>query len=169
MIYYLVTLIVIILDRISKWLVVKNLELYQTVPVIGNFFMITSHRNTGAAFSILENQRLFFIVITIVIAAGLIWYLYKLIRQGERKLLPFALSMVLGGAIGNLIDRIATGQVVDFLQFHFKFTLATWHIDYIFAVFNLADSSIFIGVVLIFIDSLIHAKKEEQRINSNEA
>lgn len=169
MIYYLIALAVIGLDRISKWLIVHKLDLYESIPVMGNFFMITSHRNRGAAFGILQNKQWFFLVITVIIVAGIIWYLNKWMRQSDKKLLCTSLSLILGGAVGNFIDRASTGEVVDFLQFHFHFTLFGRVIDYIYPIFNVADSSIFIGVALIFVDSLLSWRKEKENFIQDEA
>ncbi len=131
--------------------------LTEQIPVIGNFFLITSHRNRGAAFGILENQRWFFIIVTTIVVIGIIWYLQKVMKTNN-KLLPLALSLVLGGAIGNFIDRILTGEVVDFLQFNFG--------SYEFPIFNVADSCIVIGVGLIILDSLLDMKRNPVNPNT---
>lgn len=144
MVYYLIALIAFLVDQGTKYLIATKLELGDQIPVIGNFFLITSHRNRGAAFGILQGQQWFFILVTVVVVAGIVWYMNKV--KGTRKLLPVALSLVLGGAIGNFLDRILTGEVVDFLQFNFG--------SYTFPIFNVADSCIVIGVALIILDSL---------------
>ncbi|KAA9007584.1 lipoprotein signal peptidase [Paenibacillus spiritus] len=145
MVYYVIALIVFLLDQGSKYLIAHRLELNEQIPVLGNFFLITSHRNTGAAFSILQNQRWFLIAVTVVVAIGIVWYLNK--TRKTRKLLPTALALVLGGAIGNFLDRAMTGEVVDFLQFNFG--------SYTFPIFNFADSCIVVGVALIILDALL--------------
>lgn len=167
MIYYLIAAVVFILDQVSKRYIVKNLTLSESRQVIGEFFQITSHRNRGAAFGILEDARWFFLTITVVVVVGLIWYLRKMIREGKR-LLPVALGLLLGGALGNFIDRARFGEVVDFLQFRFQFSFFGQPIDYTFAIFNLADSAISIGVALIVIDSLL-AWRKERRGKSDES
>lgn len=167
MFYFVIALIVFLLDQGSKWLIVNKMSLYESRPVIGEFFQITSHRNTGAAFSILEGQRWFFLSITVVVVTGIIWYLLKMIKD-KRKLLSWALSLLLGGAVGNFLDRALTGEVVDFLQFRFQFSLFGKAIDYTFAIFNLADSAIVIGVSLIFLDA-IRSWLQERRGNANES
>jgi signal peptidase II len=167
LIYYAVALLIIIIDQVSKWLIVQNLSLYETVSVIGHFFMITSHRNSGAAFSILEGQQWFFYIITTVVVVGMIWYMQKVQRE-KKRLLAVAIGFLLGGALGNFIDRVLYGEVVDFLQFNFKFSLFGKAIDYTFAIFNIADTSITIGVVLIFIDAL-RGWLKERRGKSNES
>ncbi|MFP4975684.1 signal peptidase II [Paenibacillus sp. CN-4] len=144
MVYYLIALIVFLIDQGTKYLIATRLELGEQIPVIGDFFLITSHRNTGAAFGILEGKRWFFIVITVIVVCGIVWYLNK--SKDSRKLLPTALGLVLGGAVGNFLDRALTGEVVDFLQFNFG--------SYTFPIFNVADSCIVIGVGLIILDSL---------------
>ncbi|MFE5319848.1 signal peptidase II [Paenibacillus sp. NPDC056579] len=161
MIYYIYAVIVLILDQVTKWLIVNNMTIGESRPVIGEFFQITSHRNRGAAFGILQDQRWFFIVITIIIAAGVIWYLQKTRKEG-RKLLPFALGLLLGGALGNFIDRALFGEVVDFLQFRFQFNWFGTHVDYTYPIFNVADSAIVVGVILIFVDSLISWRNEKK-------
>lgn len=161
MIYFILAFVVLVLDQISKWFIVNRMDLYESRPVIGEFFQITSHRNTGAAFSILEGQRWFFLIITTVITAGIVWYIRRTIRSGKR-LLSTALALLLGGAIGNFVDRALFGEVVDFLQFRFQFNWFGKAVDYTFPIFNLADSSIVIGVGLIFLDTLIEWRKEKR-------
>lgn len=153
-IYYLIAFIVFVIDQLTKYVIATKLELWDQISVIGNFFLITSHRNTGAAFGILENQRYFFIIITIVVVIGIVWYIQKMKNTGN-KLLPFALSLVLGGALGNFLDRALTGEVVDFLQFNFG--------TYTFPIFNIADSCIVIGVALIIIDSFREMSLEKKQ------
>ena len=158
MVYYLIALIVFLIDQGTKYLISTRLELHEQISVIGNFFLITSHRNRGAAFSILQDQRWFFIIITVVVVVGIIWYLNK--ARTNRKLLPLALSLVLGGAIGNFLDRLVSGEVVDFLMFSFG--------SYTFPIFNVADSSIVIGVALIILDSLRDLKGGEEVLDVKE-
>lgn len=166
LIYYLIAIIVIAVDQFSKWLIVTNMEIGDTIPVLGEFFQITSHRNTGAAFGILEGQRWFFIVTTSVVVVAVIIYLTRLIKE-KKRFLPIALGLLLGGAIGNFIDRLLFGEVVDFLKFRFQFNLFGNWVDYTFAIFNIADSAIVIGVFLIIADSFLSWRKE--RIDSNKA
>ncbi|BFH12911.1 lipoprotein signal peptidase [Paenibacillus dendritiformis] len=161
--YYLIALIVFLIDQGTKWVIATRLTLYEQIPVIGNFFLITSHRNTGAAFSILEDQRWFFVIVTIVVAIGIIWYMYK-IRHQQGHILPIGLSLILGGALGNFLDRLLTGEVVDFLQFNFG--------TYTFPIFNVADMGITIGVGLVLLDAMLSVKREkalEAEIQRHEA
>ncbi|MEC0210586.1 signal peptidase II [Paenibacillus ehimensis] len=164
--YYIYAFIVLLLDQATKWLIVSRLELGESRSVIGDFFQITSHRNAGAAFGILQNQRWFFLVITVLVAVGVIWYLQKTRKEGK-KLLPFALSLLLGGALGNFIDRALFGEVVDFLDFHFRFSFFGLPVDYPFPIFNVADSAIVVGVALIFLDSLISWRQESKQNAAN--
>jgi len=148
--YYLIALIVIGIDQLTKWIIVENMELQEHIPIIENFFSLTSHRNSGAAWGILEGQMIFFYIITTVVIIGIIYYLQK--YGSESKLLAISLSFILGGAIGNFIDRIFRKEVVDFLDF----TIFTY--DY--PIFNIADSSLVIGVILIIIATFIDEKKK---------
>ncbi|MGE7826262.1 signal peptidase II [Paenibacillus sp. NPDC093718] len=157
MVYYLIAFVLFLIDQGTKFLIAKNLELYEQIPVIGDFFLITSSRNRGAAFGILQDQLWFFIIVTLIVVGGIIWYLRKVSKEG-RKLLPTALALVLGGALGNFIDRLLMGEVVDFLQFNFG--------SYTFPIFNIADSCIVIGVGLIILDTLLEGRREKIKTTS---
>lgn len=138
--------VIIALDQLSKWYMASWLALYETVPVMPNFNFTMAH-NHGAAFSFLAQaggwQRWFFIVLALVISAVLVVWLAKL--KPHAKLEAFSLSLILGGAIGNVIDRIIHGYVIDFLDVY----IGTSH----WPAFNIADSAICIGAVLLIIDS----------------
>lgn len=151
--YYLISIIVLIVDYITKKLIATKLVIGEEISVIGNFFLITSHRNRGAAFGILQEQRTFFIIITMVIVAGLIWYIH-MVRKTAKPWLLVGLTLVLGGAIGNFIDRARFGEVVDFFKFNFG--------SYTFPIFNVADSAIVVGVALILIDTLLASRDEKK-------
>ncbi|MGO4549077.1 signal peptidase II [Paenibacillus sp. 2TAB23] len=157
--YYWIAVLVFILDFVTKRLIETKLEIMEQISVIGNFFLITSHRNRGAAFGILQEQRIFFIIITIVIVSGLIWYIQAM-RKTAKPWLLIGLGLVLGGAIGNFLDRLRFGEVTDFLQFNFG--------SYSFPIFNVADSGIVCGVALILIDTLLSAKDEKNRSQNGE-
>ncbi|MBG9944913.1 signal peptidase II [Brevibacillus formosus] len=145
--YYLIAAVIIALDQFTKYLVVKYMELGESIPLIADVFHLTSHRNMGAAFGILQNQRWFFIVITTVVVIGIVISLIRLGKKQPRASL--ALSLVLGGAVGNFIDRAMSGQVVDFLDF----TLIN------FPIFNVADMAITIGVGILLLDVFLDGKK----------
>lgn len=153
--YYLLALIVLVLDFVTKKMVATKMVLGEEISVIGNFFLITSHRNRGAAFGILQEQRTFFIIITTVILIGLITYI-QLMRKTGKPILLTGLGLVLGGAVGNFIDRVRFGEVVDFAKFNFG--------DYTFPIFNVADSGIVIGVGLILLDTLLSAREEKKKM-----
>ncbi|MEW9676546.1 signal peptidase II [Lentibacillus sp. L22] len=148
--YYLIALVVIGVDQLTKWLIVKNMELYEQIPIINDFFYITSHRNRGAAWGILQDQMIFFYIITVVVVVGVIFYLHKFGKDSP--LLAVSLSLILGGAIGNFIDRIFRQEVVDFLDFTI--------FRYDFPIFNVADSCLCIGVILVLIATFIDEKKK---------
>jgi signal peptidase II len=148
--YYLLALLMLVVDQATKWMIVKKMDLGQSIPVIDQVLYITSHRNRGAAFGILQDQRYFFIIITIVVVGAVIYYLQK---HATDKLLKTALALVLGGALGNFIDRLLRGEVVDFVDVYIG--------SYDFPIFNVADSALVIGVGLIFIQSFMESKQKE--------
>lgn len=148
MFYYLISLLILIIDQWSKWAIVKYMDLYESIPIIEGWLHITSTRNRGAAFSILQNQRWFFITLTVIVSLFIIYYIYRIYKT--EKWYALAFSLILGGAVGNLIDRILTGEVVDFIDVRI--------IN--FAVFNLADSAIVIGTGLMLIGILFSNKIE---------
>jgi signal peptidase II len=154
-VFFIIAVVVLLLDQLSKWAVIENMELSQSIPLIPDWFYFTSHRNPGAAFGILANQRWFFIVTTIIVVIGIIWYLFKINNDPDRRLFAYALSLILGGAVGNFVDRLAYGHVVDFLDFH--------HGDFYYPIFNIADSAIVLGVSLIFLDTLLVWRKEKKQ------
>ena len=150
------SLLAVVLDQASKWAVDSSMQLYQSIPLVP-YFNLTYVRNTGAAFSFLSDaggwQRWFFAGLAIFISIVIAVWLARL-KQHET-LLAVALSLVLGGAIGNLIDRLAYGYVIDFLDVYYQ----TWH----WPAFNVADSAITLGVVLMLLESfdLVGSKKSD--------
>jgi signal peptidase II len=141
------SLFIVVFDQATKFLVTRFLELYDSVVVLPSVLNFTLLHNTGAAFSLLANasgwQRGFFITLGIVVSVALVVWLWRLPR-GE-KFLPLALSLIIGGAIGNVIDRIAHGYVIDFIHAHWG--------DAYFPAFNIADSAITIGAALLIFDA----------------
>lgn len=153
MIYYGIALAVILVDQFTKWLIVTYMEYGDSISVIQDVLYITSHRNRGAAWGMLQNQMWFFYLITIVFVIAIVYYLKKF---GKRdKLLGVALGLILGGALGNFIDRVFRKEVVDFIH--------TYIFSYNFPVFNVADSSLCIGVALLFIQTLMEGKKAKEQ------
>ena len=142
------SVLVIVLDQATKYLAEVLLVMHQPVPVLPSFNLLLTY-NTGAAFSFLAHaggwQRWFFLVLGLVVSIGLIVWLRRL--KPEQKWLALALALILGGAVGNLIDRIWLGQVIDFIQLYYD----RWY----FPAFNVADSAISIGAVLLALDSLL--------------
>ncbi|BDG35071.1 signal peptidase II [Saccharococcus caldoxylosilyticus] len=151
-IYYIIALAVIAIDQWTKWLIVKYMRLGESIPIIPNVLYITSHRNRGAAWGILQGQFWLFYLITVIVVIGLIVYIQRLPR-GER-LFGVALGLMLGGAIGNFIDRLFRKEVVDFIHAYIG--------TYSFPVFNIADSALTIGVALLFIKMFFFATSEKE-------
>lgn len=147
---YFITVSIIVIDQITKYLVATYMELGEKIIVIPDFFTITSHRNTGAAFSILEGKMDFLLIVT-VFALGFFIYLIEQYRHSN-KWLTIALAVMLGGAIGNFIDRLFTGEVVDFFAFQFG--------NYHFAIFNVADIALSLGVVAFAILLIFTSERE---------
>ncbi|MBF0710197.1 MULTISPECIES: signal peptidase II [unclassified Gemella] len=142
LVIFALVFIFVIIDQVSKYFVVKDMVIGQQIEVVNNFFYLTSHRNRGAAWGILQDSRLFFIVVTTIIILALFLYILKNksdLRLGEKILF----SLILGGSIGNFIDRIRNGEVVDFFDFKI------W--SYNFPIFNFADIFICIGVGILLI------------------
>ncbi|MFD3448065.1 signal peptidase II [Microbacteriaceae bacterium 4G12] len=152
MIYYLIALIIIAIDQVTKWLIVQNMEVGQSIPIINDVLYITSHRNTGAAWGILEGKMWFFYMITVIFVMAVVFYIQKYSKQD--KLLGISLGLILGGAIGNFIDRVFRKEVVDFIH--------TYIFSYNFPVFNVADSALCVGVALILIQTLFEGKKVKE-------
>lgn len=152
---YLVSFVIVVLDQITKLLADANLILNQSKIEVFSWFNITLHYNPGAAFSFLSDaggwQRWFFTIISLVVSVILCVWLYRLSR--EEKLLSWSLALILGGAVGNLIDRVAYGHVIDFIQWHYKGSY--------FPTFNIADAAISVGAALLLI-STFQAEKPKQ-------
>lgn len=149
------SLLVLVLDQISKVAAIRLLELHRPVPVVPTFDLMLTY-NTGAAFSLLSDaggwQRWFFIVLAVVVSGVLLRWLWTLPRA--ERWLALSLSLILGGALGNLIDRLfRDGRVVDFLYFHYQ--------DFHWPAFNLADSAISVGAVLMVLHALFGQQPEE--------
>ena len=142
------------LDRLTKVLAVRHLQLWESVPVIKGYFDITLVHNTGAAFGFMavarQSLRLPFLLITAGLAVALLLYFIKR-TDGHETLTLFALAMVVGGAAGNMADRIAYGYVIDFID---------WHAGelYHWPAFNIADSGITVGVFFLAYEFLIKKK-----------
>jgi len=149
MIWALIILVGFSLDRLSKFWVLDSL-VGNPITVVKNFFYLRHLENEGAAFSILQGKTLLLIIMVSLVALALIYYLVK----NKSKFLRATLSLILGGALGNLYDRIFNkGSVIDFLEFHFG--------SYIFPTFNLADTFVVIGTILLAIYVLFIYKEDK--------
>lgn len=156
--YLIVSLTIIILDAASKWLVSSSIGLHDTVPLIPNLFQLVHVRNTGAAFGIGANAESRIVPLALnmgAIAVFCIVVVYALRTAVTDRLLQIGLHLILGGAIGNLVDRFRFGYVVDFLDVYVKVGGREHH----WPAFNVADSAICIGIALLFLD--MRKKPEE--------
>lgn len=149
--WILITGAVIVLDQASKWLAVKYLIPIETLPIIKDALHLTYVENPGAAFGMMKNSRWIFLVVSSVAIVGIIIYLIKF--APKNKLCQLSLAFILGGGIGNMIDRLALGYVVDFIDFRL--------IN--FAVFNVADSFVCVGAALLIIYVLFIEGKDNQK------
>jgi len=135
---FVIAAVIIAIDQATKYMVTSLMELGESIPVVNNFLYITYVRNPGAAFGMLPYQTLFFVIITAVVVAFIIFY-YRTLSE-DHFWLRLGLALQLGGAIGNLIDRLRGGYVIDFINF------TVWP-----PVFNIADSAIVVGIAIFII------------------
>ena len=154
-----VALLVILADQATKWAIIEWVRLYDRVP-INDFINLTHQRNTGAAFSFLADaggwQRWFFVVLSTVVSCVIAVWIWRIRFEGPA-ILAAGLALVLGGAIGNLIDRIRFGYVTDFIQVYLGETIGY------FPSFNVADSAITVGAALLIIDALFFSGRSEKK------
>ena len=150
--------IILLVDQFTKVLIVGYYQLGDSTPVTSFFNIVRAH-NPGAAFSFLANesgwQRWFFTGLGCVAAGIIIWMLKS---HPTQKLFSFAMACILGGAIGNVIDRMVYGYVIDFLDFHWSWMAPMFHGGH-FPAFNVADSAISIGAVCLILDELLRVKR----------
>ena len=150
------SLLVFVVDQASKFYFDNALSMYQQIVIIPDYFSWTLAYNTGAAFSFLADadgwQRWFFAAIALVVSGVLVVWLKRL--KADETWLALALALVLGGALGNLFDRVAYGHVIDFILVH-------WQNRWYFPAFNLADSAITVGAILLALDMFKSQKSEE--------
>jgi signal peptidase II len=147
-----VSLLVLVLDQATKLYIDRSMALHSSIAVIENFFSITYLRNKGAAFGILANSpyRLPFFLMVSAVAACVIIVVIKKLREDQR-LAAISLSLIFSGAVGNLIDRVRLGEVIDFLDAH-------WY-NHHWPAFNIADSAICVGVFLLVIDMYLDERR----------
>lgn len=148
----------VVLDQLTKYIAEAELLLHQPVAIFPSF-NFTLMYNKGAAFSFLSDaggwQRILFVTLSTVISIFLFFWLKQISKdekQKDNRVLPIAIAFILGGAIGNLIDRALTGEVVDFIQVYYS--------TYYFPAFNIADSAITVGAGLLILDMLLEYKRE---------
>ncbi|MFO7315469.1 MAG: signal peptidase II [Bacilli bacterium] len=141
--YYSLALFVIIMDQLTKWFIVKNMEVGDRIAIWDPWLGILSHRNRGAAWGMLQGQMWIFYLVTLIVVIAVIYYFHK---EGKNKpLLGISLMILLGGAIGNFIDRVFRGEVVDFIDVFIPI------INYDFPIFNVADAALTISVIMLII------------------
>jgi signal peptidase II len=155
-------LIIISLDQWTKGLIVKEVPLHRAIEVIPGFFNITHVRNTGGAFGIFGGERggfgsFLFMLFSLIATGGIIFFFIK-VKENEKNL-ALSFSLVLSGAIGNLIDRFRYGEVVDFLEVY----LSSFH----WPSFNIADSAISTGIGLLALELLVLDRKKKDPIKNN--
>ncbi|AFJ55946.1 MAG: signal peptidase II [Pseudomonadales bacterium RIFCSPLOWO2_12_60_38] len=157
--WLVLSLLVLVIDQVSKAHFEGSLEMFQQIVVIPDYFSWTLAYNTGAAFSFLADgggwQRWLFALIAVVVSAVLVVWLKRLGRDDTW--LAIALALVLGGALGNLYDRIALGHVIDFILVH-------WQNRHYFPAFNFADSAITVGAIMLALD-MFKSKKTGETVN----
>ena len=159
MFWIIISILIVGIDQLTKYIVVNNIELNQSIPVIDQFFYLTLHKNPGAAWGILQNGRLFFIIAIPVISAFVVYFMIKY----NNRFLRFSLALILGGAAGNYIDRLLEGKVTDFLLFYFG--------SYAFPIFNVADMAVTCGTILLAVYMLFIYKepgKNQDEVKNDE-
>ena len=148
-----VALIILLLDQASKWMVITHIEAHQTLSVIPGFFHLVLVKNRGMAFGIFSHTRsgfyYYFLLFTTIGATGVILFFFFWIK-GDKRWLTIGLSLIFGGALGNLVDRVRLGYVIDFLDFFLK--------GYHWPAFNVADSAVTVGTFWLLFN-IIQGKK----------
>jgi signal peptidase II len=151
-------LLVLLADQLTKTLIIGSFQLGDSRTLTSYFNLVRVH-NSGAAFSFLSSasgwQRWFFVGLGLVATVAIVWMLK---RHGSQRLFSFALSMILGGALGNVIDRLLHGHVIDFLQFHWDWLSPVFAGGY-FPSFNVADSAITLGAICLILDELLRVQR----------
>ena len=155
-IWMIVAFVVVIADQVTKWAIIQHIQYGGSVPTSFSFLNLVHQQNKGAAWSFLADaggwQRYFFIVLATVVSGVIGVWLWRIRNEGPL-ILAAGLSLVLGGAVGNLVDRILLGHVTDFIQ--------VWFGNWAFPSFNVADTAITVGAALLIIDSLFGSGRSE--------
>jgi signal peptidase II len=149
-----IALVIVVVDQLTKWAIVEWVPLYDRVP-LNSFINLTHQKNSGAAFSFLANaggwQRWFFVTLATVVSGVIAVWIWRIRKEGQ-VLLSIGLALVLGGAVGNLIDRVRLGHVTDFIQ--------VWFGGWAFPSFNVADAGITVGAAALIIDALFFSGRQ---------
>lgn len=153
MIWAIIIILIVGIDQITKQIVASRVPYGEIYPVIDKFFYITYHENKGAAWGIMQNGRLFFIIVTLLVSSVMIYAISK----SKNKVLKLSLTVILGGALGNFIDRVVKGGVGDFLDFYI--------FSYHFPTFNAADTFIVLGTILLAVFMLFIYKEPAKASN----
>jgi signal peptidase II len=159
--FFIIAILVLLLDRVAKWAVASNIALHDSIAVIPGFFRLTHVQNTGAAFGLFAESSaqwkvgalVSFSILALVVVSALLWK-----HSHSLSTTTIGLSLILGGAMGNLWDRMLTGHVVDFLDFY----VGTYH----WPAFNVADSAIVIGAILL-VSEIVFAKSPSETVKSS--
>ncbi|MFJ7738484.1 signal peptidase II [Lysinibacillus sp. NPDC097287] len=154
--YYGLAAFAILLDQWTKWLIVKNMDYGERISVWDPWLGILSHRNRGAAWGMLEGQMWLFTIVTVGVIIAIIYFYHK--EAKGKPIFQVGLMLLLGGAIGNFIDRLFRGEVVDFVDVLIPV------INYHFPIFNVADAALSIAVVVLMIGLIIEDKKEKKQV-----
>ena len=151
---FLISLAIVVADQITKWLIISNIALGELVPVFF-WFDLTNIGNRGVAFSMFANlgsANIIFMVVALVAVVAIFFWLWRYGHK-ENVITRYAMLLIMGGACGNLIDRVRFGYVIDFIAVHYK----NWY----YPSFNIADAAITIGALMLVTDILLRAKKKE--------
>ena len=160
--HFLIAALVVVFDRLAKWIVDKNIALHESVAVVPGFVHLTHVENRGAAFGLFAESPsewkiavlVLFSLVALVVVSALLWK-----NSHAMTTTGVGLALILGGALGNLWDRLVSGQVVDFLDFYIG--------NYHWPAFNLADSAIVVGALLLVTEILFSKSPSEQKVVSN--
>ena len=154
--YYGLAIFAIILDQWTKWLIVKNMEFGERISVWDPWFGILSHRNRGAAWGMLQGQMWLSTIVTLAVIVAIIYFYHK--EAKGKPLFQVSLMLLLGGAIGNFIDRLFRGEVVDFMDVFIPI------INYDFPIFNIADAALTISVVMLLIAIILEEQAGKKKV-----
>lgn len=154
--YYGLAAFIVLLDQWTKWLIVKNMEYGERIAVLDPWFGILSHRNKGAAWGMLEGQMWLFSIVTVAVICAILYFYHK--EAKGKPVFQVGLMLLLGGAVGNFIDRLFRGEVVDFVDVLIPI------INYDFPIFNVADTALTIAVVVLMIGLIMEDKKEKRQV-----